>query len=187
MTFRKNTKLGILALFIAIIGFMSIYLKNMHEPRGIQAMMPGSSVISISASYPKYHPNLESMYEDADIVVFGKVENVIPSWKNKDGLVFTDSEFKVAKYYKNAQKTENIVIRQDGGTIDGLEYRNEDIPLFNEKEEYVLFLGDIGNNRYAIISPVTFYKVENGQGKHKEEARNKSLEELEKHIEKIKK
>lgn len=185
MTYKaiKYIVAGVFVLVTVLGGTLMMTSKNSTQSVQFQKLQP--DVISISASYPKYHPDLKSLYEDADIVVLGKINKVKPSKKN-DNLIFTDSEVNVIKYYKNPQEFKNIIIQQDGGTIEGTEYRNADLSIFNRGEEYLLFLKHITDNRYFVISPVALYKVENGNAKHKEEARNKSFDQIEKDLEKIK-
>lgn len=188
MTFKISKHIKVAALVVmtlSVAGSLTFFFSNRNN--NLQtSIFPISKQTKavISASYPKYHPDLESLYMDADVVVLGEVAKEMPS--RKDGnLVFTDSEVNVIQYYKNPQKFSNLIIQQDGGMLNNIEYISKDIPLFKEGEKYLLFLKHIADNRYFVMSPVALYEVVNDHAVHKEASRNKDFMELEKDINKL--
>lgn len=188
MTFKitKHIKVAVLVVMtLSVIGPLTFFFSNKNN--NLQtSIFPTSkqTKVIVSASYPKYHPDLKSLYMDADIVVLGEVAKEMPSRKDGD-LVFTDSEVNVIQYYKNPQTFPNIIIQQDGGILNNIEYISGDIPLLKKGEKQLLFLKHISNNKYFVISPVALYKVINGHAVHKEASRNKDFVELEKDINKL--
>lgn len=186
MTFKitKYVKVTVLVVMVlsVVVGSLTFFFssKNNNLQASIFSTSKQDKVI-ISASYPKYHPDLESLYVDADVVVFGEVAKEMPSRKDGD-LVFTDSEVNVIQYFKNPQTFSNVVIQQDGGIFNNIEYISADLPLFKKGGKYLLFLKHIDDNRYYVMSPVALYEVKNGQAVHKETSRNKDFVELTKDI-----
>lgn len=186
MTFKitsKYIKIAVSVVIISsIVGSLTFFFsnKNNNLHASIFPISKQTKTI-ISASYPKYHSDLKSLYMDADVVVLGEVAKKMPSRKDGD-LVFTDSEVNVLQYYKNPQIFSNVVIQQDGGIFSNMEYVSKDIPLFKEGEKYLLFLKYIADNRYFVMSPVALYEVIDGHAVHKEASRNKDFIELEKDI-----
>lgn len=188
MTFKiiKHVKVAVLVVMVLSVVVGSLTFFSSRKNNNLQASTFSTSKqdkVIISASYPKYHPDLESLYADADIVVFGDVAKEIPSRKDSD-LVFTDSEVNVIEYFKNPQTFSNIVIQQDGGIFNNVEYIS-DIPLFKKGGKYLLFLKHINDNKYYVMSPVAFYEVKNGQAVHKEKSRDKDFVELKNDINKL--
>ena len=176
--FNKYALIGFVAIVICTSFFIGKGLILNNDTLSTETALSQNKVVNISASYPKYHPDIKSLYEDADLVVLGRVEKVLPS-KKVDSLVFTDSVISVQQYYKNAQEYKNILIQQDGGILNDTEYRNEDLQQFREGETHLLFLKKIFGNKYFIMSPVAKYKIENGQASHIEKARNSSFKDIE--------
>ncbi|HAX98274.1 MAG TPA: hypothetical protein DCY12_05155 [Candidatus Atribacteria bacterium] len=189
MTFKitKHVKVAVLVVIVLSVVVGSLTFFSSKKNNNLQASTFSKSKqdkVIISASYPKYHPDLKSLYVDADVVVYGEVAKEMPSRKDSD-LVFTDSEVNVIQYLKNPQTFSNVVIQQDGGTINNTEYINSDIPLFKKGEKYLLFLKHIDDNRYYVMSPIALYEVKNGQAIHKEKSRNKDFNDLIKDINKL--
>lgn len=173
-------------LAIVFLGFY-FYLGNVTEHaqnRPVSSSAP--EMVVLSASWPKYHPDVQSLYKEADLVVTGTVGRVEPSRKDEYEIVRTNMQFDIEKSYKNIYKDKNtIVIKQVGGTLDGKEWVNTDIPVFKQGEQYLLFLKRHQDLTYGVISPVSLYKIESGNAIHKESVRSSSLKDLDSELIKL--
>jgi|GEM_PF-5064312 len=130
MTFRITKYIKVVVLVVVTLSVVSsltfLLNKKNNSLKASIFQKPEQAKVFVSASYPKYHPDLESLYKDADVVVLSEISKIMPTRKD-DGLIFTDSEVNVIKNYKNPQDLSSIVIQQDGGTIYNVEYIPEDI------------------------------------------------------------
>jgi len=174
------------SLAIVLLGFY-FYLGNTNERvQNIEVSSSEPEMVVLSASWLKYHPDVQSLYKDADLVVMGKVGTVEPSRKDEYEIVRTNMQFDTQKSYKNVFKDKNtIVIKQVGGTLDGKEWFNTDIPVFKQGEQYVLFLKRHKDLTYGVMSPVSLYKIEGGNAIHKESVRSSSLKDLDSELIKL--
>jgi hypothetical protein len=81
--------------------------------------------------------NLNEMTTEADIIVTGKVVNKESYWEN--GKIFTDVTISVGQKIKGRPENE-IIVQVQGGVVGDIYSQVSDVPLFEDKEEVLLFL-----------------------------------------------
>ena len=157
------------------------------------------------ADYPAYDSQTD-MENRADIIIEGKILNSHIQIINtahpiaskdpkenpsKDGkvskeegdIVYTVSMVKVNEVFKaqNIKPGDIVEVKQLGGTIDKVTYKDEHTEHFKNEKEYVMFLRDFQDqNPYSLINPSQGYyeKIENKYQSHKENKVQLDIESL---------
>ncbi|HZS36363.1 MAG TPA: hypothetical protein VFF06_06035 [Polyangia bacterium] len=84
--------------------------------------------------------DLKTMTERADRVVLGTVESTVSRWTADHSAIYTDATVRVAKSYKGALKPgDALVVRREGGSVDGIGMRVFGAANFERGEEVVVF------------------------------------------------
>ncbi|MGZ3426715.1 MAG: hypothetical protein ACXVCV_08710 [Polyangia bacterium] len=87
----------------------------------------------------------------ADRVVLGTVESQVARWTDDRQAIFTDVTIRVTRAYKGAVKPgERVVVRREGGVIDGVGMRVFGAANFSVGEEVVVFLEMRGGAPYTV-------------------------------------
>jgi hypothetical protein len=87
----------------------------------------------------------------ADRVVLGTVESQAARWTDDHQAIFTDVTIRVTRAYKGALKPgERVVVRREGGVIDGIGMRVFGAASFSVGEEVVVFLETRGGAPYTV-------------------------------------
>ncbi|MDD9795670.1 hypothetical protein ABET11_23685 [Priestia megaterium] len=103
-------------------------------------------VLSQSAVFPDV--NKEEAFQEADIVIKGKVESINKEYMENTDIPFTDFNFNVEEYWKSDLKEEEnnsikqLVVTQDGNS----DLNFNEHPLMEVNKEYILFLKRVLNN-----------------------------------------
>ena len=87
----------------------------------------------------------------AERIVLGVVESQTARWSADHQAIYTDVTMRVNRAYKGSVKPgERIVVRREGGSIDGLGMRVYGAPAFTDGEEVVVFLETRGNAAWTV-------------------------------------
>jgi hypothetical protein len=87
----------------------------------------------------------------ADRVVLGIVESQVARWTDDRQAIFTDVTIRVTRAYKGAVKPgERVVVRREGGALDGVGMRVFGAANFSVGEEVVVFLEMRGGAPYTV-------------------------------------
>ena len=85
--------------------------------------------------------DLKTLTERADRVVLGTVEQTVSRWTTDKSAIYTEAQVRVARSYKGDVKAGDvIVVRREGGTVDGIGMRVYGAATFRPGEELVLFV-----------------------------------------------
>lgn len=126
--------------------------------------------LEIHADYPGFQ-SLGKMEEYVDAVVVAEVVKVHPSYINeeiKDRNFFaTDADVIVEQVKKGSNFTgEKLMVKQDGGEVDGKKQVWDHVKYFKPEERYILYLMQLENGKYAPVNPVQgALKITNGKVK----------------------
>ncbi len=106
-----------------------------------------SSDIHVSASYP--YVSKQQLYQDADIIVMGKVKSIIDGYSANDGFNFSTVKMEIDSTYKNllGLTSNEITFIQDGNSQ--LEIFEND--LLKEGSEYIVFLEISESNNLILV------------------------------------
>lgn len=87
----------------------------------------------------------------AERIVLGTVESQVSRWSSDHQAIYTDVTVRVTKAYKGAVKAgERIVVRREGGVVDGMGMRVYGAASFEVGEEVVLFTETRGNAAWTV-------------------------------------
>ena len=87
----------------------------------------------------------------AERVVLGTVESQVSRWSSDHDAIYTDVTIVVERAYKGAVKPgERIVVRREGGVVDGLGMRVYGAAEFAVGEEVVVFTETRGNAAWTV-------------------------------------
>src|SRR5262249_33119614 len=87
----------------------------------------------------------------AERVVYATVESSEAKWTKDHDAIYTDVTLRVSRAYKgNAQPGETIVVRREGGVVDGVGMRVFGAPGFTVGEEVVVFVEKRGNASWVV-------------------------------------
>lgn len=107
--------------------------------------------LQASADWVDHYASLEEITRDSDLIVRGTVTDAIP--EKRADMIFTMQEIAIGEYIKgDPLPGDKVLILQTGGEMDG-EITNAfaEIPLFQTKEEYLLFLKWTPKEHYLIM------------------------------------
>jgi hypothetical protein len=95
--------------------------------------------------------DLKALTTRADRVVYGAVEGSETHWTAAHDAIYTDVTVRVLRSYKGTmQPGETVVVRREGGVVDGVEMRVYGSPTFQPTEEVVVFLEKRGAASYVV-------------------------------------
>ena len=87
----------------------------------------------------------------ADRVVLGVVESQVARWTDDRQAIYTDVTVRVTRVYKGVTRPgERVVVRREGGVLDGVGMRVFGAASFSVGEEVVLFLEMRGGAPYTV-------------------------------------
>jgi hypothetical protein len=87
----------------------------------------------------------------ADRVVLGTVESQLARWSDDHQAIFTDVTIRVARSYKGALKAgDTVVVRREGGVVDGVGMRVYGAAHFTVGEEVLVFVETRGGAAYTV-------------------------------------
>jgi hypothetical protein len=87
----------------------------------------------------------------AERIVLGVVESQVSRWSADHQAIYTDVTVRVTRAYKGSVKPgELIVVRREGGTVDGMGMRVYGAANFAVGEEVVLFTETRGNAAWTV-------------------------------------
>jgi hypothetical protein len=87
----------------------------------------------------------------AERIVLAVVESQTSRWSSDHQAIYTDVTLRVTRVYKGAVKPgERIVVRREGGTIDGMGMRVYGAAAFTDGEEVVVFTETRGNAAWTV-------------------------------------
>lgn len=113
----------------------------------------------VHADYPAFD-TLEKMENNVDAVVVASISKVNPSHVRKEEevkdkkWVETDSEVLIEKNKKGNFSEKKILVKQDGGEIDGKKQKWDHVEYFSAGQKYILYLKKLENGKYAPINPI---------------------------------
>jgi hypothetical protein len=87
----------------------------------------------------------------AERIVLGTVESEVARWTDDHQVIYTDVTIRVTRAYKGAVKPgERVVVRREGGALDGLGMRVFGAASFTVGEEVVVFIETRGGAAYTV-------------------------------------
>jgi hypothetical protein len=95
--------------------------------------------------------DLKALTERADRVVLATVESTESKWTSDHSAIYTDVTLKVERAYKGDNKAgELLVVRREGGSVDGIAMKVYGAPVFAAGEEVVVFSEMRGASRWVV-------------------------------------
>lgn len=92
-----------------------------------------------------------ALTERAERIVLGTVESQASRWSDDRQAIYTDVTIRVTRAYKGAVKPgERVVVRREGGVVDGMGMRVYGAPTFTVGEEVVVFMETRGNAMWTV-------------------------------------
>ena len=117
-----------------------------------QLVVAGVICVAFAAQATVLVPlDTRALTERADRVVLGTVESQVARWTDDRQAIYTDVTVRVTRAYKGAVKPgERVVVRREGGVVDGVGMRVFGAAGFTVGEEVVLFLEMRGGAPYTV-------------------------------------
>jgi hypothetical protein len=119
----------------------------------MRSLVLGAIVLAASAARATVLVPLDTrtMTERADRVVYGTVESQQPRWTADHQAIYTDVTLRVARVYKGALKPGDLlVVRREGGAVDGIGMRVFGAASFAVGEEVLVFVETRGGAAYTV-------------------------------------
>lgn len=92
-------------------------------------------------SWAQYFHDLPTLKGASDLVVEGKIVDIVRSFVGADGIPMTDFDVKVVKtLYGDPPSSSALVLQQTGGAVGGVHEEVDGDPLFQIGDSEVLFL-----------------------------------------------
>ncbi len=92
-----------------------------------------------------------ALTERAERIVLGTVESQMSRWSDDRQAIYTDVTIRVERAYKgDAKAGDRVVVRREGGVVDGLGMRVYGAAYFTVGEEVVVFLETRGNAMWTV-------------------------------------
>lgn len=92
-----------------------------------------------------------ALTERADRVVLGTVESQVARWTDDHEAIYTDVTIRVTKSYKGpVAPGQTLVVRREGGVVDGIGMRVYGAASFAVGEEVLVFLETRGGATYTV-------------------------------------
>ncbi len=107
-------------------------------------------VLPVSSTLVRYLP-LEEQAHTAAIVVVAVVSGQDCVWGENNGIIYTDTRFRVEEWVKGQGAGESLTTRQLGGVIGEMGQSVAGTPKFRTGSRYVLFLAERGDGRYRVV------------------------------------
>jgi hypothetical protein len=98
---------------------------------------------------------VESMSNNADLIVTGKVTQQNSSWNSDNTKIYTEATIQVEEYLKGNNNGNSVVVKYLGGEVGDVGELYSHMPRFENEEEVLVFLKRDNNN--------ADYKVFNGE------------------------
>jgi len=93
----------------------------------------------------------KALTERAERIVLGTVESEVARWSSDHQAIFTDVTIRVSRVYKGAAKAgDRVVVRREGGALDGVGMRVYGAASFTVGEEVVVFMETRGNAAWTV-------------------------------------
>ena len=114
----------------------------------VAAAICAASVASATVLVPL---DTKALTARAERVVLGTVESSVSRWTSDHDAIYTDVTIVVERAYKGAVKPgERIVVRREGGVVDGMGMRVYGAANFVVGEEVVVFTETRGNASWTV-------------------------------------
>jgi hypothetical protein len=122
----------------------------------------------------------EDLGNYSDTIVIGTVKEILPSkWNTIDGkqpnkaltelnpndLIYTDTTVSVDKYLKNPLLSNEVIVREIGGTVGNVNMKSDDEPSFKPGEKVLIYLSKDTNPDIKNIGSEHFIVTGFFQGK----------------------
>jgi hypothetical protein len=112
----------------------------------VGALFPGAALATTMAPL-----DLKALTARADRVVVGTVERTSAAWTPDHSAIYTDTTIKVDHSVKGgARPGERVVVRHEGGSVDGIGMRVFGAAHFTVGEEVMIFLEHRGAESYVV-------------------------------------
>ena len=121
-THKYHLVLRLLVLYLLIITFCQFAGKR---------QIPAAVVLSLT---------LQDLVQQADLIVFGRCEEMISAWGAKRRRIFTDITVAPERCLKAGDCPARVKIRQLGGRVDNNSTKISGAPEFHKGERVILFL-----------------------------------------------
>jgi hypothetical protein len=95
--------------------------------------------------------DLKALSQRAERVVYASVESSESHWTQNHDAIYTDVHLRVKRVYKGADREGDlVVVRREGGTVDGIGMRVFGAPVFTPGEEAVVFMETRGTASWVV-------------------------------------
>ena len=95
--------------------------------------------------------DMKALVNRADRVLYGVVESSATHWTSDHDAIYTDVTVRVQRSYKGAVNPgETVVVRREGGNLDGVGMKVFGAAAFTVGEEVVVFMEKRGNASYVV-------------------------------------
>jgi len=95
--------------------------------------------------------DLAGLTSRAESVVAGKVVDVHAAWTSDHEAIYTDVTILVDRVLAGSVAAgDRVVVRREGGTVDGIGMKVYGAPTFTKDEDVVVFLEKRGASRYVV-------------------------------------
>ncbi|MBU5436837.1 hypothetical protein KQI42_02385 [Tissierella sp. MSJ-40] len=148
-----------LILIVSPLIIFSSFNKSTEIPKGYTNKTPIARGFSISS-------DLDSMIQQSDLIVRGKITDIFKSEYEDNDLLFTKIEIKQIETFKGQDNKDHIILKIRGGFDKKSKTYVEYEANFKEKEDTLLFLKKIDNSTYELtfstFSKYTYLSKSNG-------------------------
>ena len=95
--------------------------------------------------------DLKALVQRADRVVLGTVVSSESHWTGGHNAIYTDAVVRIERVYKGAVVAgQTVVVRREGGSVDGIAMRVFGSPELSPGEQAVVFLEARGGANYVV-------------------------------------
>jgi hypothetical protein len=125
------------------------------------AKAPQQTEVVMHGDYPSYS-SVDALFDTADLVLRGRVigqprvvvvEPASPG--RQDAIVYTVRRVQVTEVFKGATSKNSVIeVKQLGGLVDGVTYKEDDAKPLRAEREYTLFLASFDDSPASLLNPM---------------------------------
>jgi hypothetical protein len=95
--------------------------------------------------------DMKALVQRADRVLLAKVESQVARWTEAHDAIYTEVTLRVVRAYKGAARPgETVVVRREGGSVDGIGMRVYGAASFEPGEEALVFVEKRGAASFVV-------------------------------------
>ena len=119
----------------------------------MKQLVVAAAILVASAAHATVLVPLDTraLTQRAERIVLGTVESQVSRWSSDHQAIYTDVTIRVSRVYKGAVKPgDAMVVRREGGVVDGMGMRVFGAAHFTVGEEVVIFVETRGNAAWTV-------------------------------------